>query len=503
MAVVLLLAACAAFGAGKYLEYAQVKRCNAFLARIPASWGLSIGTVSASLFGRSLTVSDIRFALPSREGALAVTMETITAEGIAFEKLLEAGKARLAESLVITNVRVTGSSFETSTEYCALTDVSGDPASLGTELGNAYLDGAGFLRQLGSAALADGAGTSFADASQSPFPYSAVRYVSRNDRTVFPFKGKSLEFFVASSDVADISGDKLGSSVFKDMQGIYDGRKFFSLAEFGLTSMELPREAPPLPSKTALGQNPFVGTAVLDGGYVKKLFFEAQLPDGNALPATLEEARLTGRFADERQTFAVQVTNLSTPKALLEKMASKNGMANIQEIAPFIPENVVCSGHVAMDITPLANGEVAFSFSPLAVSVREMGALSLAVEMQGREGMEQNAKVRLMDLSLTDSGGSELLFMLVGKAQGKTPSYLRRELRMGLSAAGLALQGPLADLAAHALDFLEKPGATLTVKLDPGQLTEAETLGNMLLTNPAGAGLSSSISREGPGERKP
>ncbi|SBW00202.1 hypothetical protein KL86DPRO_11742 [uncultured delta proteobacterium] len=335
--------------------------------------------------------------------------------------------------------------------------------------------------------------------------FSADRYLSKGDRFAFSDRGTQLEVFFGASEATDFSFEKLGPTTFKDIQAKRDGKLFFSMAEFGLagTASPLPKR---LDEEPPLGKNPFSGDFVLDGGYVKDMTLMMTLPDGTASPVTAKEATLAANFTEARQRMSMAVSSLTLAKELLRgNTAATAGLVDMEDVLAVLPATLTVDGQFVMDVKSLESNEISLDLTPLSLSVKDLGAFSLAVGIQGRPelDLDKDAKCRFLEISVTDSGISEPLFALIAKQQDKTPSFLRREARMALSAAGLALQGPLADLVAHCLDFLEKPGATLTIKLEPAQPTSAEELGETMILDPAKAGLSSSVSRPEPEKSNP
>lgn len=504
---ILLLVAAAVFGAGKYMESTQIKRLNEAIARIPANYGFRVGSVEGSLFGRSLTLNKVAFTLPSDTANASVTMESVAVEGISFEGLAAPGMAALADAVTITGMVTTGGDFVASTEQCVLQGFKADLPQLATEWEAVFRENAASLGWLARFALKDVPAPLDRTADKKPFSlsFSADRYVSKGDRFAFSNRDGQFEMFFGASEGKDFSFEKFGPTTFKDIQAKYNGRLFFSVVECGFAGI-----ASPLPNRLdnepPLGQNPFTGDFILDGGYVKDMTLVMALPDGTASPVAVKEATLAANFTEARQRMSMAVSSMTLAKELLRGGAAETaGLVPMEDVLAVLPDTLTVDGRFVMDVNSLENNEISLDLTPLALSVKDLGAFSLAVGIQGRPDMdlEKDAKCRFLEISVTDAGISEPLFALLAKQQDKTPSFLRREARMALSAVGLALQGPFADLVTHCLDFLEKPGANLTIKLEPAQPTGAEELGETMVLDPVKAGLSSSVSRPEPGKSNP
>ncbi|MCC8194018.1 MAG: hypothetical protein LIP28_05175, partial [Deltaproteobacteria bacterium] len=220
------------------------------------------------------------------------------------------------------------------------------------------------------------------------------------------------------------------------------------------------------------------------------------LPDGETSPVFLKEAGLDMDFTDKRQQVTLSADQLTVAKKLLLAKKTDLGIASeMGALAGYLPETIIAGGQVTMDVSVPGGNSLFLSFSPFALSVQDLGTCVVRAAIHGPADMKGDVSISLLEVELTDAGASDILFALIGKGQGKTPEFFRREIRMGLSTAGFTLSGPRAKLNPDVLDFLEKPGATLSVKFAPGRPVKPEEVEEMLLRDPESAGLSSTLTR--------
>lgn len=510
-----MLGACTSDKEEKAEAPAPVKtdaRLTEAIAKLQESYKLTVGDVQSTAAGGAV-LKNVAFTLPSEHGDLSVTMATVTAEGIAYDKLFETGKADLLEKLVITGLSVKGEKFESTSEQYELTGVAADPAIFAAELADYFHGGADICEWLGSLALQNKDARPFSDmADTTDFTHSVTYYASRGDKTTIQYMDGSLVFFGAATEAENLLARKYGKLVTTDVWGEYNGKRFLSLAELDIRNAEFPadatKKAAPLEGEDdkedlELGKNPMDGDFRIGNFSVKKLVFTPLESNGNAVPFSLENVAVSADFTDARQHISLALAGLGMEKKhALSGMVAIPGAERYKDMLAGLPETLSLDSSFSVDVQPLPEGAFSLSLKPFSLSLKDLGSLAVSLDMTGNSLDAEKAKVSLLDMTLADHGLSDIVFALAGEEQGKTGDYLRQEARMGLSAAGFALQGSLAELCANALNFVDKPGATLNVKIQPKETMDPENLGMMLMTDPDRVGLSSTLTREGENTEK-
>lgn len=290
--------------------------------------------------------------------------------------------------------------------------------------------------------------------------------------------------------------------ISRNLWGEYDGKRFFSAAELGMIDIVLP---PDNPEKTnareggevVLGENFMGGDIRIGEMYLKSLVFTPLADNGIQFPFTAGTISLGVDASDARQHITANMAEVTLGReALASRMATIPYGAQLRSIIPSLPETLTADASVDMDVTSLPDGRFALSFKPFTFALKDLVSFSLSMDMRGVSFDDDDSSVGLVDMTVTDNGLSDILFAFVGEQQGKTGVNLRQETRMQLSAAMFSLQGTLAELCANALDFLEKPGATLNVKVQPPEMLAPEMLGLMIMSDPDGVGISSTLTRD-------
>ncbi|MCC8194230.1 MAG: hypothetical protein LIP28_06260, partial [Deltaproteobacteria bacterium] len=257
-----ILAVClagAAFGAVKFLERSLVNRFNEAAARIPASYGLSIGEVAGNAFSRSVTLKRVALRIP--ETNFSVSMDNATIAGLSFSGNSGDGPDTLADELTITNLQIAGGYVTSSSEYLSITGFKSNLPKLAANWQESVEGSARFLEQLARTALVNGppAPVTKKNEKMPALHLFAERYVSRGDRFRIERDGNVLEAFSGSTEAGDLSPEAFGPMLYKDIWVAYNGRRFLAIREAGFDGGAFPPEsdAPQDASDVVLGRNPF------------------------------------------------------------------------------------------------------------------------------------------------------------------------------------------------------------------------------------------------------
>ena len=477
----------------------QDKRLPDALARLKTPYALSVGETSGAP-GKPAVLKNVAFTLPSDKGPVAVTMETVTAEGIAYENLFGSATAPLVEKLVITGLKATGDGIEYVSERLELEGLSPSPETFAAELADYFHSGTLLCEMVGMLVLPDGK-TPGLDSLAEPkdFLYSIERFTSKGDKSSARLQDGIVSLFFETTEISEFSSKKYDSIISYNLWGDYDGKRFFTAAELGMADIVLPPEKSDAEENAGMtvGENPLGGDFIVGEVYLKKLVFSPLTADGTQFPFTLETASFDADVSDARQVIAANVAGFALSKeALVSRLDFIPYGEQVRSIAASLPETLTADASLVMDLAPLPDGMYTLSLKPLSFSLNGLAAFSVSMDTRGVSLDDSAASVGLVDMTVTDNGLSDLIFASVGAEQGKTGANLRQETRMQLSAIMFSLQGTLAELCANMLDFLEKPGATLNVKIQPAEMLAPEMLGLMIMSNPEGAGVSSTLTRD-------
>lgn len=480
--VTIILLGCAAFGSGAYLQYKQIQYVKAAIDRMPESWDVRVGEFGGSFFGDVVTLKKIRLTLPSEDGPVAVSMDGVAVKGVNAEAASTAGVSRLIERMAIGKLKFAGDGFEHTVEHLSLTGLQGDLQTLARQIKSG-------LKTLDPA-----------KDRLAVLDLAVEKALVQSPRFTFTDGDAPVTVTAATAEALNFSILKTGPLTASDIRIDCGDRHWASIDRMGIDGWTLPnvaalRKLEEKGKSYPLDRNIFGGDLSLDGLHADGIRVEMPLPDGSAGTLRIGSERLSVRVADGKQSFSSVTSGLAVNKELLPAFLG----AALDDAMPFLPETLAGNAEIAMDIVSLAGGTVEISMKPFAMDITGLGSIktSFIMEMDAAPRSE-DAALRHVDLTATDEGMSKLIFTVLGKQQGKTPVEVRRDVLITLGVSGIALQGPVRELHSNILSFLEKPGATFSMKLASHEAVDPQTLGFMLLANPDSVGLASSVSRAEP-----
>ncbi len=482
LAAVILLGG-AAFGVSSYMQYKQIQYINGIISRLPRSWDVRVGECGGSFFGDVVTLKKVSLRLPAPDGSengapLDVTMDAVAVKGVNSKAEASQGGSRMVDRVAVGGLAWAGVGVAGSVEQLSVTGLRGDVPELARQIraGRHRFDPA--RERL---ALLD---------------FAVDKAAARNARFTRAGGRSPVTVTAAAAEAADFSILKSGPLHAVDITVERDGRLFASAGRAGVDGWALPGTGamPDAKKNYALGENPLDGDVSIDGLRIEDARLEIPQPDGGTLPLIIGSHRLSARFTDQGQSFSGATSGLVVGKKPLSILAGPV----LDDVLPFLPETLHANAELSVAIAPAESGMAEISVRPLAVDIAGLGSLNASLVMEKNpEPLSGEAALRSFEATVTDEGLSELVFARLGKNQGKTADEGCRDALLMLGISGVAIQGAVRELNANILSFLEKPGATLSVKLDPGEAVDLETLGFTLLTKPDSSGLSFSVSRPG------
>ena len=487
---------CVGFGSVKAMEYFLVRELNNTLAHIPASYKFSVHEIAGDFFDSSVTLKQVSFTLSDGETPTAVSMDSITLQGLSFPDDT-AGQTMHADMLMIAGLKTVIGDTITTTDY---SEISGFKANLPTLAANWGVSSQVFgslFEALAKQCVKDASMLDDAlwQSNKTKELFFAERFISKGDRIRRTRGGSLLEIFLGSSELREIAETSNGPLMIKDIWAEFDGSRFMSLAEISFDATLLPPESEVgFDREIPLGQNPFHGDFHLKKGAVKGLKLTIDTPNGKPLPISLAHAGVHFVFTDKQQQVSLSVDRLAMEKRIL---SISGDIPEQSEIIALLPDTLVFNGQMDLTISVLQKGGTTLLLSPAMLGIEKMGAITLTVDMTNLLPTKKDPSVVLIDMSLMDEGISEFCFAAFGMLTGTDPGTLRQSVCAFLTAAPAALSEPLTELRDNILNFLEKPGASLRITIAPATPTPLGVLEKMIELNPESAGISSTLTRPG------
>lgn len=477
--VIVILLGGTAFGVGAHLQYKQIQLVNAAIAHMPESWGFTVGEFGGSFFGDVVTLKRVSLTLPSEDGPVGVTMSGVAIKGVNAKAASGTGVTRIVERMAIGNLKLSGDGFENTVEHLSITGIRGDIPALVGQIG------AG-LKNLDPAAECP-----------AVFDLAVDKALMRNLRFSLTNNDDPVTVTAASAEAVSFSLLKSGPLTAKDIRIEKKGATVAGIEQVGIDGWMLPRfdnlkDPRKIGLNLPLGQNPFGEDTSFTGIHGTGIRVEIPLPDGTTSPLTVGSSRSSFHFAAEKQSIHSKTDAVVMEKKLLSSLLGPS----LEDVAPLLPETFAVSAELAMDLVPVDAETVTIVMRPLALAVKDLGSITVALAMaKNPMPLSKDTVLHSFDATVADEGASERIFAFLGKKTGKTAAEARRDALISLGVSSVAAQGSLRDLCTNTLSFLEKPGATLSMKLELGKDVDTETLAFTLLTDPDSVGLTSSVSR--------
>lgn len=506
----LLLIACAVFGTGKYLEHTRIQQLNEALARIPAEYGFSASSVDGSLFGRSLTLKTVTFVLPSEENTLTITVEEASGEGLNPAALLASGFTTLADRLTLRNVTVTGKEFTTTADRYILEGIQADVPKFRAAVEEFLAEekDGGRVSEPGAKRWEESVLESFVIGL---FDCANWRLSGSNGAAGAGGVDGIPSVTIGSARVANYAGLTTGPVSLKDIE-ITDASKkhvTLSIKEAGMAGAALPdsESARKMDVDTMfpLGRNTLTREIGVSGLFVRQCALSMTFPDGTPGAISLAEADLNVKIAGEYFLFASHTSMLQLEKKLLFRGAGaledlRNLPETLREIEPYLPETIVYNGGFSMEAVAGENGNSIMRIKPVTAGIDGFGSLEFSTEMEFEPNSMKDPLFRQAGMTLTDHGVSDFLFNLAARDKGITGQQMRGQALMMAGASGAMLRGSAKEALRNAVSFLERPGATFSMNIQPSEALDAETLSALFMTDPDALGVTSSVTRGAPEE---
>lgn len=499
---VLILVGCAAFGAGKYLERTQIKQLNELLASLPEEYGFSAEEIDGSLFGRTLTLKRADFTLLSEDGEpIAVSIGAASGEGLSLSAPFVPGTTTLADRLTLTDVAITDKDGTLTAGRIALSGVRADVSAIRNFLkeikkytnSDDYATNAEMWKRSGLDTLGI-AGIEGAD----------LRFSAEDDDAEIP------SIAIGFLQIAEYSILSTGPVAVRDITVSLGGEQVAAIGEAGLKRLVLPdpddfEKLERLNDVFSLGKLELKRDIRLDDLFFRQLAFSPTMPDGSVGRITLAQAGMSLGYTNGRLLFSVDTDALTVEKKLLAlgEDALDKKYARVQEILQYLPETIVYTSRIAMDISVEKNDGGTTAIKPIMVRIDDFGSVELLLDMEYAAMAPKSTKVKAFEVTLSDSGASEFIFSMMGRESGQSAEQMRNQSILSLITTSAFAQGSLKKLVENLGTFMEKPGATFTAKMSLPKPLDADTLGMQLLMAPDSLGLTSSVSRENAGPGKP
>lgn len=489
---VLILVGCVAFGAGKYLERTQLKQLNELLANLPEEYGFSAEEIDGSLFGRTLTLKRAAFTLLSEAGEpVAVSIGAASGEGISLSAPFVPGTATLADRLTLTDVTITDEDGTFTVGRIALSGVRADVSAIRKTLKEIKKDkdpdDHAIRAKVWKLSGLDTFGIAGVEAAD-------LRFSTEEE-------GEVRSIAIGSFRIAEYSILSSGPAAVKNIAISSGGKQIASIGEAGLSRMALPDPADFEKLESLEDMFSFETLALkrdfyLDGFFIRQLAVSPALPDGSVGRITLDRAGVSLGYANGRVFFSVDTDVLSVEKRLiaLGEDAFAEEYDRGQEFLQYLPETIVYSSRIAVDISAGKNGSGTMTVKPIMARIDNFGSVELFMDMEYASMSTKDAKVKAFEVSISDNGASESIFTMLGKKSGQSAEQMRGQSILSLMAASAFAHGSLKKVVDNLETFMEKPGVTFTAKMAPPKPLDAETLGMRLLMAPDSLGLTSSVS---------
>lgn len=516
---------------GNSLKNQKIQEMKDALAGVPAPYTVTVGDIDASLFGRSLTLTNVKGSLPYKNAAITISADKIEGKGLNPLVLQSSGVSKLSDTLAFTNLVTTGPGFSNSVAFYEIHDLSGDFVTIAREGSVALPVLLAIHQELlsmaedGGRAVDPNAVTDDADEHNMPANGSVDdvdarleellreqmpslrglliaadtlhigRIAARDYYSSMDMEGERLAFRCASLEGSDYSLISPGPMKMKEVSVKYGDKQIATFSELGMDGGKFPRYADLLGLIIAEVDPLQVQKFFMESEFsIKNLYFKDMkfiVPDVPTESATIAAKAFSvgidyakGNFS---MTFALD--ELAANKMLLPAKDSVS-----RELRDMLPEMLVFSTRNEIS---LKNNDPLYDLRlhPVSATIKDLGEVSLSIDLRKLSDNLFVADPMLgsMSLKLVDNGVSEVFCTLAGKEQGLTPQGMREQLVFQLNMWEGMLKEPLKEANAALQAFIQNPGGTFTLDIKPEAPMTSEDLQTAVMVDPSKLGLSSSF----------
>lgn len=488
-----------------------------FLAALPQPLSMKAEKIDVSFFDKSVTLTNLKgsytFPMPQGSGMESMPMDftfgRIAATGVNIDGFnAGAGVAKLVDSLTFADVTAVSPLASSAVERYVMEGVSADFAKVAEE----------FTKAL-PALLKAGADKKLqADNEQVRQVMTGVAGILKAYETVAVQKasftnykytldvdGQKIDMSLDSVEARDYSIRKMGPFSIKNLKTAMNGTAFMEAASVTSDEILLPSFVPLLETFAA---NPVPSPNLMKEAFKGQTFAVKNLKvqglavrhpmNPETLIFSLGDTDFNYRAADSHD-IDFTFSNLNIDKALLQQE-----MTLPPQALASLPDIIAIDGVIQQKITPkdLMSCDVALKKFSLRGTGLGEASLSFAANdinvMAMRMGSPGNASLQKADLSMTDGGLGDVLFAVKGMHSERTAremrdrevASLRQSLEREETAGGKTLLTGI-------IGFLEKPGGTLRVAVEPSAPVTLPKLAEGFNTDPATIGFSVTVT---PGE---
>lgn len=482
-------------------------RIEAALAALPAPLTGKAERIDVSSLGKAVTLTNLHFEYTGADGKITYTIASATASGIALDAFKSgAGTAKLADSLVLRDVVATAPSVTARIATYTLKDIHGDYSLMLNALVAALPDFVRIYADPDSIADAKEAAPIFGHLGSliQAFETMSVGNIAIENYgytiAVVPDE-KEIDGLVERISIEGYSLKKMGPTAMRNFTMNAEGAPFLRIDAVTLDEVILPSLAKLF---DILAKQPRPGSDL-----------DAMREALGGQPFSLKNLRVTGLGVLSREQNGMEIFTLDTASFGYDAgdvhvmEFDYNGMTFTRELLKqvYMPETalerlgngITFEGGSSVRLTPREQGmfDVAYRKKAQSASLGE-SAISIDLENFSLKGLEKGLggplALKGFDLTLTDGGASDIVFIVIAEHSGKSPE----EARAGCVAKLLEQRGEspndtLADLVGTLADFIKEPGKTFRMTLAPAQAIRFAELQTAIFVTPEQLGLSASV----------
>lgn len=471
-----------------------------FLANLPQPLECKAGKIDVSFFDKSVVISDLTGNYKGKD-TVTFSLAKISAAGINADAAKEgAGTTDIAKTLVVEKAVFDSNLFSNAIDHYAYQDISGDLNRIINEtikvmpaLIAAYADPEYATSQKKQMELL-GEITPLIAATETLTIGSAT---IQNYSYTFPTMGKTV-VKIAEGSMGKYSLREMGSAIFKGVAVTPEGSAppLIEVESVGMDGAQLPSfvamcralsldaTSPALLRETLRGQK-----FALKNLAVKNLAVRHPQDLGQTV---LSLANGTFSYiAENAHDMDLRFDDMKVAKVLMEQ-------GNIPENAlALMPETLLYNGALQIKATAKDEGGKVYDLecTKFAISENTLGNFSLSFAFDDLNplvyimGMSGPAALKNFDLSVKDTGASDVFFTILAEDEGNaTAASLRAQAVSSLPAQETLPNDALRGLMSAVATFLEKSGNTLRITLAPASPLNLQEF-QAALAEPAKLGL--------------